>query len=61
MHVQTATDFAGYPIYFDGRYKVLRVYASDPQATVGNYVVTATRFVSQSMFGVSTPLALGCY
>ena len=61
MHVSTMTDFYGYPVYFDGRYKMLRVYASDSSATVGNYILIGNRFVSQSDFGVSTPLALGCY
>lgn len=61
MRVRTSTDFSGYPIYFDGRYKVLRIYADDPDATVGNYVLIGNRFVSQSLFGVSTPVALGCY
>jgi cysteine-rich repeat protein len=61
MQVSTATSFSGYPIYFDGRYKVIRVYARDPGATVGNFIVIGTRFTAQAYVGPSLPVALGCY
>jgi hypothetical protein len=59
--VSTATSFGNYPIYFDGRYKVLRVYAKDPGATVGNYILIGSRYSSQAMLGPSTPVVLSCY
>ncbi|MDZ4064050.1 MAG: hypothetical protein U1E22_05210, partial [Coriobacteriia bacterium] len=61
MLVRTLTNFGTYPIYFDGRYKVLRVYAKDPAATVGNFVIVGSRFTSQANFGRSTPVVLSCY
>ncbi|HNS97935.1 MAG TPA: DUF4215 domain-containing protein [Polyangiaceae bacterium] len=61
MMVSTATSFGNYPIYFDGRYKVLRVYAKDPGATVGNYILIGSRYSSQAMLGPSTPVVLSCY
>jgi cysteine-rich repeat protein len=61
MLVSTATSLSGYPIYFDGRYKVLRVYANDAAATVGNFILIGSRFIAQADFSASTPPTLGCY
>ena len=61
MLVSTATTYGEYPIYFDGMFKVLRVYAKDPNTTVGRYVLVGSRFTKEALFGPSTPIALSCY
>lgn len=62
LWVQTTTLFGGqYPVYFDGRYKVLRVYSSDPAMTVGNFVLIGNRFVESAPMSPSTPPTIGCY
>jgi len=53
--------YGSYPIYFDGTLKVLRVFAKDPQTTVGNYVVVGSRITQNAAFGPSTPAVLSCY
>ena len=61
MRVSTTTSFGQYPIYFDGPYKVLRIYANDAASTVGNYIVVGNRFTAQALVGASTPPVLSCY
>ncbi|MCU0692958.1 MAG: hypothetical protein MUF54_16290, partial [Polyangiaceae bacterium] len=50
----SGTSIGNLEIRYDGRYKMIRVFAKDPQATVANYMIVVSRFIPESM-GPATP------
>ncbi len=61
MLVNTMTKYSTVPVYFDGIYKVIRIRAKKPSATVVKYVVVGSRFESEAAIGPSTPPVLSCF
>jgi cysteine-rich repeat protein len=55
-----ASSIGNLEIRYEGKYKMIRVYAKDPQATVANYMIVVSRFVAESI-GPATPPGMTCY
>lgn len=62
MLISTSTKlYSQYTVKFDGKYRMIRLYAQDPTATVSNYTIVVQKFVAQANIGTTTPPALSCY
>ncbi|MBI5532758.1 MAG: hypothetical protein HY898_08600 [Deltaproteobacteria bacterium] len=61
MMLSTTLTYGSYPIDFDGKFKIVRVYAKDPAATVSEYTMVVSRFTASNPVGASTPPGLTCY
>jgi cysteine-rich repeat protein len=48
MLLSTNTSYAGYKVDFEGKYKLVRIYAREPSHTVGAYTVVISKFKAQS-------------
>jgi cysteine-rich repeat protein len=50
-----------YKVDFDGKYKLIRIYAKDPAATISEYMMIVSRFTATSLSGNDTPPGFSCY
>lgn len=55
-----STSSGNIPVRYEGQYKMIRVFAKSPQATVANYMIVVNRFIAESI-GPATPPGVTCY